>query len=112
MSFAIRLEQSRQLHEERATRHILSTASPAAPVHHDHMVRRSHPDLEREKERDYRNKPRVRGQHYPTERPAEVELSSRPRPRSVYDNSSSARDHREQRHMMDLRDVRIYGKIF
>ncbi|XP_011313288.1 uncharacterized protein [Fopius arisanus] len=103
-----RVDQSRLIHEDRTSRHI-SNNSSSTPVHHDHMIRRSHPELEREKERersDYRNRPRVRGQHYSSDRPAEPEVTSRPRPRSFYDNSSSGREPREQRHMIDHREIR------
>ncbi|XP_057317887.1 uncharacterized protein LOC130662927 [Microplitis mediator] len=106
-----KLEQSRQLHEIDRTRHLTSSISHSAPVHHDHLVRRSHPNLERDKERDrgdYRSKPsRTRVQNYSSvDHLAEIELSSsRPRPRSFYDNSSSGRvDQKDSRHVMDLRE--------
>lgn len=81
--------------------------SSSAPGHHEHM-RRSHPEMEREKDReknDYRNRPKVRGQHYSLERLAEAEVSSRPRPRSFYDNQTSGRDSRDQRHPVESKDV-------
>ncbi|KAG8039841.1 hypothetical protein G9C98_000570 [Cotesia typhae] len=101
-----KLEQSRQLHEER-TRHVMSSTSQSAPVHHDYLVRRSNPNLDREKDRDrndYRNKPRTRVQNYSSvDHLAEIELSSsRPRPRSFYDNSSSGRvEQKDIRHVID-----------
>ncbi|XP_063988197.1 uncharacterized protein LOC135168181 isoform X2 [Diachasmimorpha longicaudata] len=103
-----RMDQSRLIHEDRTSRHI-SNNSSSTPLHHEHMIRRNHPELEREKERersDYRNRPRVRGQHYSSDRPADPEVTSRPRPRSFYDNSSSGREPREQRHMIDHRETR------
>ncbi|XP_034946095.1 uncharacterized protein [Chelonus insularis] len=100
-----KLEQSR-LHDERISRHMLSNASHSAPVHSDHMIRRSHPNLDREKEREHSDfvyKSRSRGQSYSTDH---LE-SSRPRPRSFYENSSNGREQKEQRHhVIDLRETK------
>ncbi|KAK2579744.1 hypothetical protein KPH14_011085 [Odynerus spinipes] len=101
-----RVESSRQVHEERPTRsHATSVNSSST---HDHQVRRSHPELDRENELAYRARPRPRTHHYGIEQPPEPETTTRPRPRSFYENPAVGREFRDQRNPVDPRESRDF----
>lgn len=101
--------RSREINDNHGIHRLESKqVSSSTPGHHEH-IRRSHSELEREKDReknDYRNRPKVRGQNYSLDRLTEAEVSSRPRPRSFYDNQTSTRDSRDQRQPVESRDNR------
>ncbi|KAL0102842.1 hypothetical protein PUN28_018260 [Cardiocondyla obscurior] len=101
-----RVQSARQVHEDRSSRQY--PASLNSMSSHEHGIRRSQPDvLDRENIMSYKSRPRPRTHHYATERPPEPE-ASRPRPRSFYDNSSVGREFRDQRNLVDQRDMREF----
>lgn len=100
-----RVQSARQVHEDRSGRQY--PASLNSMSSHEHAVRRSQPDvLDRENVMSYKGRPRPRTHHYAIERPPEPEIS-RSRPRSFYENLSIGRDFRDQRTLVDQRDVRV-----
>ncbi|XP_018349209.1 PREDICTED: uncharacterized protein LOC108752680 [Trachymyrmex septentrionalis] len=101
-----RVQSARQVHEDRSSRQY--PASLNSMSSHEHAVRRSQPDvLDRENVVSYKGRPRPRTHHYAIERPSEPEIS-RPRPRSFYENLSIGRDFRDQRTLVDQRDMREF----
>ncbi|XP_076681349.1 uncharacterized protein LOC143375774 isoform X2 [Andrena cerasifolii] len=101
-----RVESARQAHEDQPARqHPTSNSSTTG---HEHLIRRNHSEVsERENEVSYRGRPRPRTHHYAMERPPEQEVS-RPRPRSFYENPTVGRDFRDQRNLVDPREVRDF----
>lgn len=99
-----RVESARQVHEDRSGRQY--PASMNSTSSHEHVIRRNQTDvaLDRENGVSYKGRPRPRTHHYAIERPAETE-SSRPRPRSFYEELPVGRDFREQRNPVDQREV-------
>ncbi|KYQ49783.1 hypothetical protein ALC60_11131 [Trachymyrmex zeteki] len=101
-----RVQSARQVHEDRSGRQY--PASLNSMSSHEHAVRRSQPDvLDRENVMSYKGRPRPRTHHYAIERPPEPEIS-RSRPRSFYENLSIGRDFRDQRTLVDQRDMREF----
>ncbi|XP_043281684.1 uncharacterized protein [Venturia canescens] len=112
--------RAREFDDHHVGAHRLESSRPAnrssAPSHERLMRRSNSESIDREKEIGYRARVTPRNHHYPVERALEPEISSRPRPRSFYDNSSSTRDlrdyrehrsdHRDQRNLNDVRDSR------
>lgn len=99
-----RVQSARQVHEDRSGRQY--SASINSTSSHEHAIRRSQPDLLDRENVSYKGRPRPRTHHYAIERPPEPETS---RPRSFYENPSVGRDFREQRNLIDQRDVRIFA---
>jgi len=101
-----RVQSARQIHaEDRPGRQYSASMNSASS--HEHAIRRSQPEvLDRENLVSYKERPRPRTHHYAIEHPSESE-TSRPRPRSFYENPSVGRDFRDQRNLVDQRDVRI-----
>ncbi|XP_071648288.1 uncharacterized protein [Temnothorax longispinosus] len=102
-----RVQSARQVHEDRPGRQY-----PASMMNsmfsHEHAIRRSQPDnLDRENVVSYKGRPRPRTHHYAIECPPEPE-TSRPRPRSFYENPPVGRDFRDQRNLVDPRDMREF----
>lgn len=101
-----RVQSARQVHEDRSGRQY--PASLNSMSSHEHAIRRNQPDvLDRENAISYKGRPRPRTHHYAIERPSEPEIS-RPRPRSFYENLSIGRDFRDQRTLVDQRDMREF----
>lgn len=101
-----RVQSARQIHEDRSGRQY--TASLNSISSHEHAIRRSQPPdvLDRENIVSYKGRPRPRIHHYAIERPPEPE-TSRPRPRSFYE-TPIVRDFRDQRNLVDQRDMREF----
>ncbi|XP_043250576.1 uncharacterized protein LOC122396339 [Colletes gigas] len=101
-----RVESARQADEDQPARqHPASNSSTTA---HEHLIRRNHSEVsERENDISYRARPRPRTHHYAMERPPEQEVS-RPRPRSFYENPAVGRDIRDQRNVVDPREIRDF----
>lgn len=100
-----RVESARQAHEDQPLRQ--HPSSNNSTTGHEHLIRRNHSEVsERENDISYRARPRPRTHHYAVERPQEQEVS-RPRPRSFYENPTIGRDFRDQRNVVDPREVRI-----
>ncbi|XP_011687234.1 PREDICTED: uncharacterized protein LOC105449630 [Wasmannia auropunctata] len=105
-----RVQSARQIHslEDRSSRQYPASLNSVSS--HEHAIRRSQPDmLDRENVVSYKGltRPRPRTHHYAVERPPEPEIS-RPRPRSFYENPSVGRDFRDQRNLVDQRDIREF----
>lgn len=98
-----RVESARQVHDDRSGRQY--PASMNSMSSHEHVIRRNPTDaLDRENGVSYKGRPRPRTHHYAVERPLESE-SSKPRPRSFYEDLPIARDFRDQRNPVDQREV-------
>lgn len=96
---------ARQADEDQPARQ--HPASNSSTTGHEHLIRRNHSEVsERENDISYRARPRPRTHHYAMERPPEQEVS-RPRPRSFYENPAVGRDFRDQRNVVDPREVRV-----
>lgn len=102
-----RVESARQVHEDRSGRQYLTSMHSMSS--HDHVMRRNQSDaLDRENDVSYnKGRPRPRAHHYAIERSSEPE-TSRPRPRSFYENPGIGRDFRDQRNPVDQREVREF----
>ncbi|KAL6267620.1 hypothetical protein P5V15_000695 [Pogonomyrmex californicus] len=99
-----RVQSARQVHEDRSGRQYSSMNSMSS---HEHVIRRNQPEeLDRENV-SYKGRSRPRTHHYAIEHPSEPE-TSRPRPRSFYENPSVGRDFRDQRNLVDQRDIREF----
>lgn len=77
-----------------------------SPGHEHQQIRRTHTEIDRENELAYRARPRPRTHHYGIEQPMESDTTTRPRPRSFYENPVVGREFRDQRNSIDPRDVR------
>ncbi|XP_033329526.1 uncharacterized protein LOC117222119 [Megalopta genalis] len=101
-----RVESARQAQEDQPGRH--HPLGNSSTTGHEHLIRRNHSEVsERENDIPYRGRPRPRTHHYAMERPPEQEVS-RPRPRSFYENPSVGRDFRDQRNVVDPRELRDF----
>ncbi|XP_076183750.1 uncharacterized protein LOC143155191 [Ptiloglossa arizonensis] len=101
-----RVELARQADEDQPARQ--HPASNSSTTGHEHLIRRNHSEVsERENDISYRARPRPRTHHYAMERPPEQEVS-RPRPRSFYENPAVGRDFRDQRNVVDPREIRDF----
>lgn len=103
VTFFGRVESARQVHDDRSGRQY--PASLNSMSSHEHVVRRNQTDAaERENGVSYKGRPRPKTHHYVIERPPETE-TSRPRPRSFYEDLPVGRDFRDQRNPVDQREV-------
>ncbi|XP_032678567.1 uncharacterized protein LOC116847570 [Odontomachus brunneus] len=101
-----RVESARQAHDDRSSRQY--PASMNSMSSHEHVIRRNQTDaLDRENGVSYKGRPRPRTHHYAIERPLETE-SSKPRPRSFYEDLPIGRDFRDQRNPVDQREMRDF----
>ncbi|KAG7188406.1 hypothetical protein KM043_008054 [Ampulex compressa] len=104
-----RIDSSRQIHVDCPNRQNLRGTNSATSPAHEYSIRRNHLDiLEREHNISYRGRPRPRTHYYEVEQPLEQEIS-RSRPRNFYENPTLARDFRDQRNLMDSREIRDFG---
>ncbi|XP_020287232.1 uncharacterized protein LOC109856399 isoform X2 [Pseudomyrmex gracilis] len=98
-----RAESARQIQDDRSGRHYSTGMNPMSS--HD-VIRRNQSDA-MDRENVYKGKPRPRTDNYVIKRLPEPE-TSRPRPRSFYENPATGRDFREQKNPVDQRDVREF----